>query len=269
MSVEVDKVGDARIDGYREEMQEKPYAETPRTTGEADSDADAETRQRSVPEWRRIRFVSKTAEGCVYSPSKECAAGLSRYDVGMDIEPPEIEKQRKKALRKCSYYMSKISVERGSRETEIGGAIVKSCGGMHMDYFAPVLEVVPLDFGEVEDDEISKCDIAARGKGDASRKADTDIRTGDAEKERIVSKKVRNVGKKTIYKALIEAGLSSPREMIRMLVGFHLHLLDAVRVLGGIKVGDDDVEERGVIHNNIRRASGDSGDSGFRDIVCA
>lgn len=164
----------------------------------------------------KVELLSQGSYGCIFSPGFNCKG------------KPIKHKQNKQYITK----VQKI-VSTSNRETRLGKIIKKLVN--HEDYFAPILTNCEVTLARMDNDKIKRCDFI-----------------DDVEKS-YETNKIRYVGKNTLATYILNVVEDRPKQLFRVLLDTHIHLLKGFDKLYSAGIVHLDVKENNVmIDDNTR-----------------
>ncbi len=167
-----------------------------------------ENDKKNISRADKIKLLSQGAYGCVFHPGSTCRGNIENKNFVRKIQADNHNNQK---------------------EVELGQKIKKS---KHFkDHFAPILDSCPVSIGNIDNDEIKKCDIIYRSGS------------------KYVSNKISFIGEKTLGEYLVELYESSPKTFFKMIFQTHIDLLDSIRMLSDINIIHMDLKDDNIMMN--------------------
>jgi len=156
----------------------------------------------------KIQLLSQGSYGCVYHPGSTCRGNIE-----------------------SNKYVRKIQADNpnNKKEIEFGQKVKKS--KHYKDHFAPIVDSCPVSIGNIDNDEIKKCDIINNTN------------------TKYVSNKISFVGDKTLGDYLMEIYEDSPKSLLKMIFQTHIDLLDSLRMLSEINIIHMDLKDDNIMMN--------------------
>jgi len=164
------------------------------------------------------KYINRGTYGCIYQPMIPCA--------NQHAKPSSI------------HYISKISKKTDSEERI--GHLVRQIP-QYQYYFAPIIDSCPINFNEINEREIKKCDIV----DEVNKTQDNGL------PEEYKSYKIRYVGKYHVAKYIqLLSDIPSNQDLTLQLkhcVELHIHLLKALKKLGDARIVHYDLKSNNII----------------------
>ena len=179
------------------------------------------------------KYINRGTYGCIYQPMIPCA--------NQHAKPSSI------------HYISKISKKTDSEERI--GHLVRQIP-QYQYYFAPIIDSCPINFNEINEREIKKCDIVDIAK---QLPPSQETKVEGAIKDNIIinpaveykSYKIRYVGKYHVGKYIqMLSDIPSnqdPTLQLKHCVELHIHLLKALKKLGDAHIVHYDLKSNNII----------------------
>ena len=158
---------------------------------------------------KSIKFIGQGAYGCVFRPFIQCKR---------NNKPTNLQ------------YISKIQKNTIDIQREVEyGSLIKNIP-LHRMFFAPIVDICPVDISVIPNSEVKKCDIFTK-------------HTHIDKNTEFISSKIRFAGKNGITQYLFSIS-KNINKVIRKILTFHNHILKAILLLHTL--------ESPIIHNDIK-----------------
>lgn len=153
----------------------------------------------------KVELISQGSYGCIFRPGFNCKG------------KPIKHKQNNQYITKVQKIAST-----SNRETRLGKIIKKLVN--HEDYFAPILTNCEVTLARIDNDKIKRCDFI-----------EDDEKTYE-------TNKIRYVGKNTLATYILNVVEDRPKQLFRVLLDTHIHLLK----------GFDKLYSAGIVHLDVK-----------------
>ena len=153
----------------------------------------------------KVELINQGSYGCIFSPGFNCK--------GKPIQNTQNKQYITKVQKNAST---------SQRETKLG-KIIKNITD-HEDYFAPILSKCEVSLARMNNDKIKRCDFIE-----------------DDEKS-YETNKLRYVGKNTLATHILNVVEATPKQLFRILLDTHIHLLK----------GFDRLLSEGIVHMDVK-----------------
>jgi len=193
---------------------------------------------------QNIQLINQGTYGCIYKPEFSC-----------NNQPINPNPYKKKMISKITKNEPRSSLVDGDTQENYLGKIIQTIP-QYSSYFAPILNSCPINLGEINNEELQKCQFIQNEKGRTrspslslqSRQKDGTLNEIQQKQTPITldspiynSNTIRFVGKQSIYDVLYRS--SFPK-----ILSCHIHLLKALTLLQTI---DDPIIHYDLKENNI------------------
>lgn len=184
---------------------------------------------------QNIQLINQGTYGCIYKPEFSCNNQPHNNPYNRGLRPHYNDAKYESTIRKIGVcykkkMISKITKDDGATQENDLGKIIQTIP-QYNSYFAPILNSCPINLGEINNEELQKCQFIQ------NEKQTLDSSGGNLYN----SNTIRFVGKQSIYDVLYSS--SFPK-----ILSCHIHLLKALTLLQTI---DDPIIHYDLKENNI------------------
>jgi serine/threonine protein kinase len=170
---------------------------------------------------KNSQFLAKGTYGCVFYPSINACSGKIETDIDSD------------------HYITKIQMYLPDQNDEItiGQQLQKL--PLYDHYFAPILKNCKINAVQMNYKLVKSCATMQNELGELNKDS------------AYVSNKIRYVGKHHIAEYL-RTIKSNPQILHKKIINTHLHLLDALQLLGSVQIVHFDIKPQNVMYDEIQ-----------------
>jgi serine/threonine protein kinase len=167
-------------------------------------------------------FLAKGTYGCVFYPSINACSGQIEDDIDSD------------------HYITKIQRNIGQMSDEIVIGNFLQTIPLYDHYFAPIVKSCNIQTRQMDYNLVKTCSEMQNDFGEFKQEI------------AYMSNKIRYVGKNSISKHIHSLTRTTPQNLYRKLINTHLHILDALKILGRENIIHFDLKPQNIMYDDIQ-----------------